>query len=98
MNVVHGPHQSAQKYTPIDVHLARTVPVEMTLLVGMNRSKDVYLCLLCTDSTGPKILNQWSLATFTVVEGDLSKIAGCASFAVMPCRTGTTMCLWMGQH
>jgi hypothetical protein len=79
VNVIHGPHQSAQKYTPIDVHPARTVPVGMTLPVGMNRSKDVYLCLLCTESTGPKIFNQWSPETFTVVEGDGPRPPGAAA-------------------
>ncbi len=59
MKAVHGPHQSAQKYTPMEVRPARTVPVGMTLPVGTLRSKVEYPCASCTVSTGPKISNQW---------------------------------------
>jgi hypothetical protein len=53
--------------------------VGMTLPVGMSQSKDVYLCLSCTESTGPKILNQWSPETFTVVEGEGPQLPGAAA-------------------
>jgi hypothetical protein len=59
VKAVQGPHQSAQKYTPMEVRPARTVPVGMTLPVGILRSKVEYPCVLCTVSTGPKISNQW---------------------------------------
>ncbi len=51
----------------------------MALSVGMNQSNGVYLCLSCTESTGPKILNQWSLETFAVVEGDGPRPPGAAA-------------------
>ncbi len=51
----------------------------MTLPVGMNQSKDVYPCLSCTESTGPKILSQWSPETFTVVEGAGPRPPGAAA-------------------
>ncbi len=59
MKAVHGPHQSAQKYTPMEVRPARTVPVGMTLPVGPLQSNIEYPCASCTVSTGPKISNQW---------------------------------------
>lgn len=59
MKAVHGPHQSAQKYTPMEVRPARTVPVGMTLPVGTLRSNVEYPYALCTVSMGPKISNHW---------------------------------------
>ncbi len=66
----------------------------MTLPVGMNQSKDVYPCLLCTESTGPKILNQWSPETFTVVEGDGPRPPGAA--AGVTCQDAAVPFLMVG--
>ena len=63
MKAVQGPHQSAQKYTPMEVRPARTVSVGTTLPVGKLRSNIEYPCASCTVSTGPKISNQWPTGT-----------------------------------
>jgi hypothetical protein len=71
------------------------LPTRLVLSLGVGGKLRIFFSFLTWGSTvlGTLVIPSCFCSTLR-----LSKIASCASFAVMPCRMETTMCLWMGQH
>ena len=70
MKALHGSHQSAQKYTPMDVRPLRMSPVGRARPVCTNRSHVEYPCPSWTDRTGPKMSNQKPVLVLDKCESD----------------------------
>jgi hypothetical protein len=62
VNDVHGPHQSAQKYTPTEVRPCKVFPVGST--------RNVYPCPSWTERTGPNMSNHGPVVDVGVGESD----------------------------